>query len=429
MLGESHTTLYAGPAVLKSGEDRLKVEVKVEYVMTPRPKPVIHARASSSPRSLMLIEADELALEIEGNEIPVNLTSSGETLGGDGSSWSATFSLARKAEIGEGGGIVRLEAGLVNFLHLHGLGRHRVITDDWTVELVTVPSFSQSGAWADLSLEGAYAETHRIVIEPSNGGAISRDKADDILQALHHFLSFVAGDRIGLVHPRGLDESGNTVWEVWGTPTSRKYDSSRLHWVDTFHWQDLGHALAGFMRIWESEVWREPFETALYWHLLSNRQGANVDGGVILSQAALELIAWVYLVQDRGLISKKGFNSIDAEDQLRLALSACRIPTSIPESLEDVRKALRNYTAPAGGAADGPHVFTTLRNAYVHPAGKRRIHGLTNIKASFEVWILGTWYTELLLLSLIGYQGVYANRCRYTRWIGEVEEVPWSMSA
>ena len=51
------------------------------------------------------------------------------------------------------------------------------------------------------------------------------------------------------------------------------------------------------------------------------------------------------------------------------------------------------------------------------------------LDAYLEARDLGQWYVELLLLTLFGYEGQYANRLAYKyegRW--EPEIVPWAQS-
>jgi hypothetical protein len=50
------------------------------------------------------------------------------------------------------------------------------------------------------------------------------------------------------------------------------------------------------------------------------------------------------------------------------------------------------------------------------------------VTARTEAWLLVTWYIELVILGLIGYDGSYRNRLRRELWVGQVDPVPWRNS-
>jgi hypothetical protein len=45
-----------------------------------------------------------------------------------------------------------------------------------------------------------------------------------------------------------------------------------------------------------------------------------------------------------------------------------------------------------------------------------------------QVFLLATWYLELAVVRLLGYQGEYHSRLRLGGWIHDTELVPWSTS-
>ena len=64
--------------------------------------------------------------------------------------------------------------------------------------------------------------------------------------------------------------------------------------------------------------------------------------------------------------------------------------------------------------------LTKLRNNAVHPKKAPVPAG-----AYYEAWELARWFIELSVLSVIGYQGNYANRL-VREFEGQVEVVPWA---
>lgn len=76
-----------------------------------------------------------------------------------------------------------------------------------------------------------------------------------------------------------------------------------------------------------------------------------------------------------------------------------------------------------------------MRNTIIHPNKKNR-KSLTDWERDYSVKVddilwetqqLFKWYITLVLLSLIGYSGKYANRLT-PRNFGDVENVPWARS-
>lgn len=230
-----------------------------------------------------------------------------------------------------------------------------------------------------------------------------------LLEALRLFLSFARGAFCSLTFQAGVDRDGNHVWEQWGAHTTAPW-SYTPSWFDTMNGQILAEVFPGFWRCTNDPKWNETVRTALYWYLRSNPhgRGAGVDGGLILTQAALERLSYVELGHHPGRPS----------DLIRRALSTMRIPTNIPRSCRELRAVARST-----GWQDGPRALTETRNDLIHPKQK---HGTALSASYYEAWNLGQRYVELMLLRLFRHKGVHANRLTATRWRGQVVRVPWA---
>ena len=263
---------------------------------------------------------------------------------------------------------------------------------------------------------GGYAITHVGLIERPDGGAFAPADAKSILAALQHFLSFARGFWTSPVLPVAFGAGGQRIWEQWGVGLSEPWHTVRS-WFDHQHGALLREVFPGFLGRWQSELWQKPIREAIYWYLASNTASRGTDVGIILTQAGIELLAWVYAVQEKGLISGQGFEKLWASDQMRLLLSSLRIPLEIPSHLE-------RLTALASERQweDGPHALTALRNSIVHPVRK---FDSTQSGLLWEGWNLGLWYLELTFLRLFGHTGQYGNRL-VRKFVGEVEAVPWA---
>ena len=145
----------------------------------------------------------------------------------------------------------------------------------------------------------------------------------------------------------------------------------------------------------------------------SNRAGdsAGIDGGLVLSQAALERLA-VAVLHKNGLATRG-----KVAERMRRALRHLGIPTAISQATPRLYSGKRRQLW-----IDGPGAVTKIRNELVHPASRL---GAKPGSYFFEAWQLAQWYVEMMLLRMAGYDGFYSNRLR-ARWIGQVEPVPWA---
>lgn len=134
------------------------------------------------------------------------------------------------------------------------------------------------------------------------------------------------------------------------------------------------------------------------------------------------------IVEDKKIISSDGFKNLPAADQLRLLLSYCSIPLTIPNSLTHLDQAVRDSKQNLNWE-DSPQSLTEIRNSIVHsgkPAKRQRIFNLP-VEVKAEIYQLGLWYLELVLLYIFGYQGDYFNRIAGKKlYPGCIESVPWA---
>jgi hypothetical protein len=266
-----------------------------------------------------------------------------------------------------------------------------------------------------LRAKGGYVITHVGQIEREDAEPFAEQEAEDIILSLYYFFSFARGFWTGPFLPVGFDDSNERIWEQWGTLRADpwQYVSS---WFDERIGNLLAKLFPEFLRLWQSGKWQKPLKDAVYWYVASNTSSKNLDTGIILNQAALELLAWNYVVKDRMLISEEGFEKLWASDQFRLLLSSLDIPLEVPSHL----KALNSLTK-SHNWVDAPQTLAEIRNDIIHP--KKKVESKP-LGAMYEAWSLGLWYIELVLLRLLGHEGQYGNRL-VQKWRGQTEMVPW----
>jgi hypothetical protein len=294
--------------------------------------------------------------------------------------------------------------------------------------------FLRSGGWQihiaangrtdddDKALKGkrGWKTSHMGEIVREDGSDFTSEQVQDVMLCLYYCLSFAMGRWVAIALPVGTDANGDRVFEEWGFP---KASSGRWRgggWFDDHNGDALAELFPGFWALWNRELWRKAISESIYWYMgASDRSvGIGVDTGLVLSQTALEHLAWTYCVQDRHMVDAKAFKDrgLSAANKFRLLTSTLGVPKEVPSHF----KALNAKRGERW--VDGLEAITAIRNATVHPDDKSTLP----LYAEYEAWTLSLWYLDMIILRLCNYSGKYGSRLHPTRWAGQVEPVPWA---
>ncbi len=285
---------------------------------------------------------------------------------------------------------------------------------------------------------GGYAITHVGKLEATSGNLLPVSMVESTLLSLFPFLSFVCGSRVQPILPVGHNAEGDVVWKKWANWQIDSWQSSHSPWCDVSPGGSIGAVFRGFMARYRTPVWEKPLTDAIHWYVVSNRrQGLYVEDAVVLTQAALEMLAWVVLVEDpeTAHFAPDQFDRLNAAQKLRCLLNWAGIPRAIPPETQELgsiaTSAVRKRKRKRKGEwqrIDGPEACTAIRNCIVHATQEKRstmeeIPSMAPVKAC----ILALWYLELVLLRLFDYSGVYTNRLkRGVLRCDAVQRVPWA---
>jgi hypothetical protein len=296
--------------------------------------------------------------------------------------------------------------------------RSELMGDGWRVTLDEVSEEGQ--VRSELRAKSGYGVTHVGRIERVDGKTFSVENADEVLNLLAWYFTFVAGRWTGPFLPVGYDANGHRAWEAWDCRRVEPF-RFRQSWLQTRDADSFSAPFAGFVARWSDPVWRDVIQTAIHWHTEANKQSGSIEGAIVLTQTAFELLASAVLVETEGWVSQDGFDRLPAEDRIRLLFRWANIPTSIPDVCDQLAA-----LAKAENWSDGPRAMTGVRNTITHPTKKNREKFDRHTDdARVEVWTLGLWALELCLLRLFNYQGRYSCRLRQQHpW--EAEIVPWN---
>ncbi|HNO76704.1 MAG TPA: hypothetical protein PKN33_01490 [Phycisphaerae bacterium] len=295
---------------------------------------------------------------------------------------------------------------------------------EWTIgqwRIVVDPILNLSEKEIDNERRRGYMISHVGFIERVDNQGFKFENVKTILDALVWVLSFCRGAWSMPCLFVGLNEKGDLVAESWryGLVHEAGYVMS---WRFAFQ-METPPLLSGLLTRLNSEIWAEPIRLVMQWYMNSNTNHApDITGAIVIQQAGLELLAWTLLVCDRKVLSEDGASGLPASDKLRLLLSSCRIPVEIPEVSVALRKIAKEYNW-----QDGPAALVGTRNAIVHatPTKRKRFIGKDK-RFLLEVWALGQWYLDLVLLYVMNYRGIYSNRLLVLSRAAYPEElVPW----
>jgi hypothetical protein len=250
-------------------------------------------------------------------------------------------------------------------------------------------------------------------------GHLDEASSQEILDVLHLFFGFLRGAWSGPVFPQGFTEHQKS-WEQfagWKVSEARSVPT----WLPQLNPLDLNRLFAGFVERYSDTGWRSPIMRALRWYVEANSSGTAHVTRLVLGQVALELLAWVELVETRQLRSRSNFSRLSAAGRIRLLLQQLHIPCGMPSHFAELQ------SLQEGDAFDGPAVVVWLRNALVH-AGEKNPAPVKSVSGVqwWQAGQLALQYVELSLLALCGYQGKYARR-GWRGWKRDNEVfVPWT---
>ncbi|MGF1601058.1 MAG: hypothetical protein ACFCU8_03400 [Thermosynechococcaceae cyanobacterium] len=326
---------------------------------------------------------------------------------------------------------------VVNLQKLHGcpvkIGKTKIRksrislnTEDWEITIDQSEIISELEQ--NLNSKGGFAITHVGRLKRLDSNLFTASEAEEILDALSDFLSFLRGFQIPIVFLSGYDKDSRKTWEKWTQPVGDPWQNINS-WLPANRKIELAELFQSFMNKWRNE--KKELKLNIYWYA---RIGItpSVETAIILTQIALEKIAYA-----------EGFTKI-ASVNIGSLLDKYKIPKSFPSqyqtqeigalanSLQATLEVFKSPFVPSLEALekaasfhkweDGPHALIKLRNDIAHA---RQDYTDLEPQVFFDVCALGLWYLELILLATLGYQGSYNNRLNNNIQGGQTETVPW----
>lgn len=263
---------------------------------------------------------------------------------------------------------------------------------------------------------GGFALTHVARVERISGSPFNTTDLRALVEAFTYFCWLCAESKCGPVLPVGFDDRGEAVWSRWDSPWIEPFPTAAT-WLDTVNAQEAEALFPSFMARFEDPYWRQVLRHGIHYLLEAGRPN-TLERAILMAQIVLEALSYSWLVEEVKHRTHDAFEDHTAAQNIRAMLVDMGIPIKIPKRLAG----LATTRTRKGSLADGPGALVLKRNEVVH---HRAANTAPDYVALEDAWRLGAWYSELTLLRVCGFNGLYRSRLSDDVWTGVVERVPW----
>lgn len=412
--------LFSGRVVV--GDERVDGDGTIEVRWLPEPALLCRVDVDPGPENA---EAVEKLFRLN-EEIPVHVGSSsftGRFRGGNSYPTEPWIELEVYGShvIHERGQAVELRFELVNLDDIHGepvrygefgwgADRTRLTSAKWIIDL---DGARGRDVYDELNRTGGYAVTHAGRAVRTDGSVITAEDVEALFTTLQYTLSIAERRWVTPVRARALGPNSELAWELWGLWNTAPW-TRPITWFGHGTPATLSAVFQALDDVWPDEYWERLLRTSVHYYLDATR--GLVHRGVIMGTALLELVGWHVVVEDRALLSPKGYDRLEAHDRLRLLLRLMAVPLEIPAELDALQRV-------ADRSWDLATAITEIRHSVVHAKRHQKVWELEPAVWS-DVAQLNDLLCDLAMLFLLSFEGEYVNRitCRYA---ADRVPVPW----
>lgn len=274
--------------------------------------------------------------------------------------------------------------------------RSRISLDNQKWKIIIDKNIDYNNLNNELEIIGGYNILYTGKITHIKGQKFTYNEAEEIINRLDIFLSFINGRRISTLFLNGFtdgikkstDYSPKSVETYKSVPSCiycRNISSLDIMWKE-------------FSVIWETDKGNDFLKSIIHWYTQSNNKAGLLEGAIIMAQAGLEKLYF--------------WTSKEEND-----------PENTPQKLRKLTKyllikdfeVLSNYTnlnefsqihIEKHKHRDIAGIITTIRNNIIHPKETIKI----NSQTKNEALQLSLWVIEIALLKINKYEGKYHDR-------------------
>jgi hypothetical protein len=259
--------------------------------------------------------------------------------------------------------------------------------------------------------------THKVTITQANGASFFWNDIDDPIGKLVQFLSFANSSRVQAPVIYGF-ERGELQFVQYKAP-ERSVPTNRRSWCTELTQSDVSSAMSRYMSKTSEEFWAEVLHREAEWQVLADAAAYDsADQALFIVQMLLELLSYVLLVEDAGIIGEAGYSKLPASDRITLLCSRSAQSVSLPQSADEKTRAFCG----ANNIGNVGELIAALRNKLTHPTKRNRDY-LEKVPNSAR-WLAIVWGQQiaaLTILKAIGYNGMYFDVVEH-----QLKLVPWA---
>ena len=243
----------------------------------------------------------------------------------------------------------------------------------------------------------------------------SKNRINFIIKRLEVFLSFLNGRRAAPLFLKAYSKDKELIWEDYSSYISDplKYVQSWLPFRFDDEFCSLWHK---FLILTETENDLEKMDFVIHWYLEALNNSGFTNGSIIFLQNSFETL-YSWLVLEKKEINAVGNSKKEkdyASNKIRSLLHHYNIPLEFPV---EYKRYFKSFDL--NKSQDFAYVFPLVRNAYVHYSESKK-KDLEKLKG--KTWLLlntGIFYLEILILRILGYEGVIRSRVKGSAYPSE----------
>lgn len=285
--------------------------------------------------------------------------------------------------------------------------------EGWSIEIQKRHDYKEKDIFRELKNSHGYNITHIIEIKRADGEDFNKNDASKIVEVLIWLFNISAGRHISMPIEVGLINE-EVVYESYQKQLTSPYQL-------VFNWfpKHKGAVLKGlFYKLYSrfNDKYERRVIKEVIHQYIETLETRFLENKIIHSQIALEKLSYVLLTQrSPEIISTNRFRKNRFRKNLEKALEELPISVDLGGKYKSFEKDFDS----------GPHLLAEYRNHIAHPS-PAPVFEKYSIDKRFLILQLSIYYTELLMLYLIGYNDVHSNRLKFPTWEGNYESLPWN---
>lgn len=288
--------------------------------------------------------------------------------------------------------------------------------DGWNIKIQKRHDYKEKDIFKVLKNNQGYGITHIIEIKRIDGKKFNKNDASKIVDVLTCVFNISSGRHISMPIEIGMVNK-KIIYENYQIQLISPY-RVMSNWFPKHRGEVLKDLFYKIYSKFDDEYIQRVIKEVIhqYIEILETR---FLENKIIHSQIALEKLSYVLLTQQSPkIISNTQFKKNAFKRNLELILNELAIEVELN----------KEYNFFKSDFNSSPHLLAGYRNHIAHPKPKPVFEGYS-VDKKFLILKLSIYYTEMLMLYLIGYDDIYSNILKIPLLEGDYEKLPWNIKS